>query len=664
MRPVLRFLAVLIVTFAVAFPTASFAIVELTTDAVNDFTAGAYGMQSELAQDALLRDGPALQITIPGLRFANPQDIAAEIEKVQSEEGDSKYIVVPYLGEYMISMYRYGIVSIGVIATVMIIISGMQWMIPSGSAGAQAAKERISRAIIGLLLATSSWLILYVINPSLVEFQYLKVLSVVGVSPEDLLITDKPTGEYNSVGGGNPSEFVGKGKFPGTDRPISNTDFDHIFKAFGNCSLKLDYRVLKAIAFSESHLNPTADNWQALNSRDKAKSYKGLFQTKVKTCEGMLKQAKQTQWANMCSDSNIFDPYLNTAVGYLHVKFGMDHLKRLCGSSTAADTQKNDLYKTAAYLFINAGPGHIKVMIKEKYITEQDVCDIDKYKSAFVKWASKAFVPLRVANYAPPGLKKYNYSAQEVKPRMDRLGVQNIFDAGINGNAQCPFDANPDEVVANAALAASNIPKSFTCDNSFAGNVMLAVGDSITANPKSYARQIASNCEGLLKVSVDAQVGDPTGSILRALKSHDLSAEKVNYVAILGGINNITSNPAQIKADLTAMYKQAKDAGAKVIGMTITPAGKYSRYDSGTWQPNIDAINSWIRAKGPDASDGNKTLIDYVIDANALLADRSAPDSLAQQFDSGDGLHPNQTAHTVLAFEIAKTVFGGKEIKP
>ncbi|MDO8572802.1 MAG: hypothetical protein Q7S11_03490 [bacterium] len=75
----------------------------------------------------------------------------------------------PTLSTYLRAVFLTGIGLAGVLAVLMIVIGGIQYigsgMSPSGKSD---AKDKITNAIMGLLLALLSWLILNTINPSLV----------------------------------------------------------------------------------------------------------------------------------------------------------------------------------------------------------------------------------------------------------------------------------------------------------------------------------------------------------------------------------------------------------------------------------------------------------------------------------------------------------------
>lgn len=71
---------------------------------------------------------------------------------------------------YIQGVFTLIIALAGVLAVVMIIIGGVKYLSSEAFTDKSDAKSTITNAIIGLLLAISSWLILYTINPKLVEF--------------------------------------------------------------------------------------------------------------------------------------------------------------------------------------------------------------------------------------------------------------------------------------------------------------------------------------------------------------------------------------------------------------------------------------------------------------------------------------------------------------
>ena len=71
--------------------------------------------------------------------------------------------------KYFAALYSWGIRAIGVIAVIMIMVAGFQWMLAGGNASkVSAAKGRMTNSVIGLILVLGAYTILNFINPALV----------------------------------------------------------------------------------------------------------------------------------------------------------------------------------------------------------------------------------------------------------------------------------------------------------------------------------------------------------------------------------------------------------------------------------------------------------------------------------------------------------------
>lgn len=74
------------------------------------------------------------------------------------------------MSEYLSAIFNIGIGVAAVFAVLMIVVGGVQYIGGASSPSARnEAKNRITNAILGLLLAVSSWLIVYIINPNLIK---------------------------------------------------------------------------------------------------------------------------------------------------------------------------------------------------------------------------------------------------------------------------------------------------------------------------------------------------------------------------------------------------------------------------------------------------------------------------------------------------------------
>lgn len=79
----------------------------------------------------------------------------------------------PPLSTYLRAVFLTGIGLAGVLAVLMIIIGGIQYIGSGMSPSVKSdAKDRITNAVLGLLLALLSWIILNTIDPNLVSLNF------------------------------------------------------------------------------------------------------------------------------------------------------------------------------------------------------------------------------------------------------------------------------------------------------------------------------------------------------------------------------------------------------------------------------------------------------------------------------------------------------------
>src|SRR3989344_4078558 len=97
------------------------------------------------------------------------------------------------LGKYLNAMIKLFIGICAVLAVIMIVLGGIEYMTSELPGNKESGKERITHAIFGLLLALGAWLILYTINPNLLstKLESLKVVEVeVELAEDNILATD------------------------------------------------------------------------------------------------------------------------------------------------------------------------------------------------------------------------------------------------------------------------------------------------------------------------------------------------------------------------------------------------------------------------------------------------------------------------------------------
>lgn len=99
--------------------------------------------------------------------------IAASSDAATSVTAGSGVIKLPAEGqfaEFIKRLFPAILTTAAILAVVMIIIAGFQWVTAYGNTSKiEDARDRIFNAIIGLILAFAAWLILNTINPALVN---------------------------------------------------------------------------------------------------------------------------------------------------------------------------------------------------------------------------------------------------------------------------------------------------------------------------------------------------------------------------------------------------------------------------------------------------------------------------------------------------------------
>lgn len=125
---------------------------------------GAYFKES--AFSAVVRKEIPIAIRIPTVG----RDVICTQYSGDTAIAQKHYSLVKDMGEYIAGFYKYFVGIIGILAVTMILWGAIQWITAAGNAGKiGAAKEQISAALIGLLLALASYTILFLINPNLVK---------------------------------------------------------------------------------------------------------------------------------------------------------------------------------------------------------------------------------------------------------------------------------------------------------------------------------------------------------------------------------------------------------------------------------------------------------------------------------------------------------------
>ena len=76
------------------------------------------------------------------------------------------------LSKYIVPIYKYAIGIVGILAAVVLMFGGVLWITAGGNnERISSAKSWIAASLSGLVLALCSYMILYTVNPNLVEFK-------------------------------------------------------------------------------------------------------------------------------------------------------------------------------------------------------------------------------------------------------------------------------------------------------------------------------------------------------------------------------------------------------------------------------------------------------------------------------------------------------------
>lgn len=109
---------------------------------------------------------PLLNVQIPGFTgFSTP-----------TKSIDGSTVVVSFLGEYINALYGWSLAAGALIAVVMLMLGGLQYVLSRGkSKYIEKAKTRITNAITGLVLLLAAYNIAFLIDPSTVKLKSLTV---------------------------------------------------------------------------------------------------------------------------------------------------------------------------------------------------------------------------------------------------------------------------------------------------------------------------------------------------------------------------------------------------------------------------------------------------------------------------------------------------------
>jgi lysophospholipase L1-like esterase len=176
---------------------------------------------------------------------------------------------------------------------------------------------------------------------------------------------------------------------------------------------------------------------------------------------------------------------------------------------------------------------------------------------------------------------------------------------------------------------------------------VVCIGDSITMGTVSpalaYPALLAQYCQA--EVINKGVPGQETSHMLERFEEDVLSL-KPSVVVVMGGTNDVTQGePAEIIiSNLMKMYQEALGRGIVVIACTIPPANVHDPYQKEIRQ----AVNEWIRGLEVEGV--------LIAPTGSAIEDSNCSDGIAQVYDSGDGLHPNQLGYEAIAKAVEKAL--------
>jgi lysophospholipase L1-like esterase len=192
--------------------------------------------------------------------------------------------------------------------------------------------------------------------------------------------------------------------------------------------------------------------------------------------------------------------------------------------------------------------------------------------------------------------------------------------------------------------------------------VVAAMGDSLTdprSNGGKYLEVLRQRCP---KSRFDSygKGGEMVNQMRRRFAGEIFADGNPAYthVIVFGGVNDLYSDltagrtPALIERDLTSMYELAHRHGAKVVAITVTPWGGFTRYFNASRLAATLAVNRWILAQRDAGA------IDAALDAYPLLS-CGEPSLLCGKLAAPfkDGLHFGPEGHEKLGEQLFAQVF-------
>jgi len=150
----------------------------------NTNTTSTTSSTKEFKKTADLNPLGNLKIEIPGVK-----ELADKYPIRCNTIGETENCEIPWIAIYIYAIYNYMLAIGGVLAVVTIMIGGVIWLVSAGNASRIAtAKSWITGSLTGLLILLTSYVLLYQINPNLVDTVYIELRTVTPLADADITV--------------------------------------------------------------------------------------------------------------------------------------------------------------------------------------------------------------------------------------------------------------------------------------------------------------------------------------------------------------------------------------------------------------------------------------------------------------------------------------------
>ena len=185
----------------------------------------------------------------------------------------------------------------------------------------------------------------------------------------------------------------------------------------------------------------------------------------------------------------------------------------------------------------------------------------------------------------------------------------------------------------------------------FGDSITEGVGSTIDKNdrwPDKLAEKFQNNSIYSNLAVVNAGIGGNRicDQGLERFEHDVLNIKGVKYIIVLYGINDmihLNKTSIEIISAYKKIIEEAHNKNLKIYAGTILPAGNWFTWTNENEKVRLE-VNQWIRNSKKE--DGG---FDYYFDFDKYLKDEYNQTNLAEEYDSGDGLHPSSKGHEAIA---------------